>query len=95
MLTVYLYILHPTAVHTILQDLLPEGSYFRFNPHISEDFALDESRPDKLNQMQKEAQVYLENNMTKLDEVAKQLTLQKTPVQKAQDWLQLQKTLYT
>ena len=89
------YILFLAAVHTILQDLLPEGTYFRFNPTISEDFPLDESRPEKLNQMQVEAQDYLANNKNKLDEVTEQLSLPKTPFQTAQDWVKLQKKLYT
>ncbi|XP_072027477.1 uncharacterized protein [Amphiura filiformis] len=83
------------SVHTILQDLLPPGTYFRFNPTISEDFALDESRPDKLNQMQTEAQDYLSYNQKKLDQVSEQLCLPKTPFQTAQDWVKLQKLLYT
>ncbi|PIK45558.1 putative phospholipase A I [Apostichopus japonicus] len=42
------------AVHIILKDLLPAGKYFRFNPVLSEDFLLDESKPEKLEQMQKD-----------------------------------------
>ena len=85
----------PTAVHTILQDLLPSGTYFRFNPPISEDFSLDESQQEKLTHMQVEAQEYLGNNRVKLDEAAKQLGLQKTPIQKGQEWLRMQQLLHT
>ncbi|KAG7265489.1 hypothetical protein CRUP_035629 [Coryphaenoides rupestris] len=42
-------------VHTMLDGLLPAGTYFRFNPYLSEDVPLDESRLEKLDLLQAEA----------------------------------------
>ncbi|XP_010792653.1 calcium-independent phospholipase A2-gamma-like [Notothenia coriiceps] len=53
-------------VHTMLDALLPPGTYFRFNPYMSEDIPLNESRPEKLNFLKGEAESYLERNEAKL-----------------------------
>ena len=36
------------CVHTTMQDFLPKASYFRFNPYMSEDILLDETRQEKV-----------------------------------------------
>ncbi|XP_071499403.1 uncharacterized protein [Diadema antillarum] len=82
------------AVHTTLQDLLPQGSYFRFNPLLSEDFLLDENRPEKIDQLQEEAQEYVSFNELRLMQAAGVLTREKSHLQRATDWLKEKKDMY-
>ncbi|XP_033647867.1 calcium-independent phospholipase A2-gamma-like [Asterias rubens] len=79
------------SVHTVLQDLLPSGAYFRFNPSITEDFLLDENRTEKIAQMQEEARDYLELNELKMEQVSGVLSREKTRLQKLLDWVQVQR----
>ena len=54
------------SVHTMLQEFLPAGSYFRFNPYMSEDILLDENRPEKVDQLIKDSELYLRKNAEKM-----------------------------
>ncbi|NXF47029.1 PLPL8 phospholipase, partial [Oceanites oceanicus] len=76
-------------VHTMLDALLPPDTYFRFNPLMNEDIPLDESRKEKLNQLQTDGIRYLERNEEKLRKAAKILTQEKTTLQRLQDWIRL------
>lgn len=75
------------AIHAILQDLLPSSTYYRFNPYMSEDFTLDEIRPEKLRQMQLDTDMYLRKNDFKLNSCVKQLMLERQNHQKLIDWI--------
>ncbi|NWI18207.1 PLPL8 phospholipase, partial [Crypturellus soui] len=81
-------------VHTMLDALLPPDTYFRFNPLMNEDIALDENRKEKLNQLQTDGIRYLERNEEKLRKAAKILTQEKTTLQKFSDWLRLKADMY-
>lgn len=81
------------AVHTIVQDLLPTNSYFRFNPYLSEWITLDENRAEKLDQLQLDAQMYLRRNSEKFDSAVRSLLKQRGTLQRVQDWLRMQLTL--
>ncbi|XP_021400948.2 calcium-independent phospholipase A2-gamma [Lonchura striata] len=81
-------------VHTMLDALLPPDTYFRFNPLMNEDIPLDESRKEKLNQLQTDGIRYLERNEEKLRKAAKILTQEKSPLQRFQDWLRLKADMY-
>ncbi|XP_050179912.1 calcium-independent phospholipase A2-gamma [Myiozetetes cayanensis] len=81
-------------VHTMLDALLPPDTYFRFNPLMNEDIALDESRKEKLNQLQTDGIRYLERNEEKLRKAAKILTQEKTALQRLQDWMRLKADMY-
>ncbi|XP_010118846.1 PREDICTED: calcium-independent phospholipase A2-gamma [Chlamydotis macqueenii] len=81
-------------VHTMLDALLPPDTYFRFNPLMNEDIPLDESRKEKLNQLQTDGIRYLERNEEKLRKAAKILTQEKTTLQRFQDWLKLKADMY-
>ena len=59
----------------MLDALLPPNTYYRFNPYMVEEIALDESRSDKLNLLQAEGLRYLERNEDKLKKVCESLTL--------------------
>ncbi|KFP62863.1 Calcium-independent phospholipase A2-gamma [Cariama cristata] len=81
-------------VHTMLDALLPPDTYFRFNPLMNEDIPLDESRKEKLNQLQTDGIRYLERNEEKLRKAAKILTQEKTTLQRLQDWIRLKTDMY-
>ncbi|KFQ97802.1 Calcium-independent phospholipase A2-gamma [Nipponia nippon] len=81
-------------VHTMLDALLPPDTYFRFNPLMNEDIPLDESRKEKLNQLQTDGIRYLERNEEKLRKAAKILTQDKTTLQRLQDWIRLKADMY-
>lgn len=75
------------AVHTVLNDLLPPASYYRFNPYMSEEFSLDETRNDKWAQMQLDTRMYCRKNQHKLENLAFSLSKTRLPHQKAYDVL--------
>ncbi|NXP25710.1 PLPL8 phospholipase, partial [Scytalopus superciliaris] len=81
-------------VHTMLDALLPPDTYFRFNPLMNEDIPLDESRKEKLNQLQTDGIRYLERNEEKLRKAAKILTQEKSTLQRLQDWMRLKADMY-
>ncbi|KAI2647923.1 Calcium-independent phospholipase A2-gamma [Labeo rohita] len=81
-------------VHTMLDALLPPNTYFRFNPYMSEDVALDESREEKLVQMQTEGLQYLERNQEKLQRAVDELNRDKRSVQTLSEWLRLRALTY-
>ncbi|XP_064278476.1 calcium-independent phospholipase A2-gamma isoform X1 [Passer domesticus] len=81
-------------VHTMLDALLPPDTYFRFNPLMNEDIPLDESRKEKLNQLQTDGIRYLERNEEKLKKAAKILTQEKSALQRFRDWMKLKADMY-
>lgn len=81
-------------VHTMLDALLPPNTYFRFNPYMSEDVALDESRIEKLNQLQAEGVRYLERNEEKLKQAVRILSQEKSSAQGLLEWLRLKSHMY-
>uniref|UniRef100_A0A8C9FY76 Calcium-independent phospholipase A2-gamma n=1 Tax=Pavo cristatus TaxID=9049 RepID=A0A8C9FY76_PAVCR len=81
-------------VHTMLDALLPPDTYFRFNPLMNEDIPLDESRKEKLSQLQTDGIRYLERNEEKLRKAAKILTQEKSALQKFHDWIKLKADMY-
>ena len=62
----------------LLDTMDTPGVYFRFNPYMSEEFTLDENRPEKWNMMQHETSMYMRRNDYKVNMVAKQLLKPKT-----------------
>uniref|UniRef100_A0A8C6H248 Patatin-like phospholipase domain containing 8 n=1 Tax=Mus spicilegus TaxID=10103 RepID=A0A8C6H248_MUSSI len=81
-------------VHIMLDGLLPSDTYFRFNPVICENIPLDESRDEKLDQLQLEGMKYIERNDQKMKKVAKILSQEKTTLQKINDWIKLKSDMY-
>ncbi|KAM4873838.1 calcium-independent phospholipase A2-gamma isoform 3-T3 [Thomomys bottae] len=76
-------------VHIMLDGLLPPDTYFRFNPVMCENIPLDESRNEKLDQLQSEGLKYIERNEQKMKKLAKILSQEKTTLQKINDWIKL------
>ncbi|XP_024137252.1 calcium-independent phospholipase A2-gamma isoform X1 [Oryzias melastigma] len=81
-------------VHAMLDAFLPPNSYFRFNPFLNEDISMDESRQEKLNQLQAEGLRYLERNEEKIRKVAAILTREKTAAQRLTEWARLKADMY-
>lgn len=81
-------------VHTMLDALLPPDTYFRFNPYMSEDIPLDESRREKLNFLQSEGERYLCRNEDKLKKAASVLGQEKSAIQKLAEWAKLKADMY-
>ncbi|CAL9683106.1 unnamed protein product [Knipowitschia caucasica] len=81
-------------VHTMLDALLPQDTYFRFNPYMSEDIPLNESRIEKLNFLKSEAETYLERNEAKLKKAARVLGQEKGPIQRGAEWVKLKADMY-
>lgn len=81
-------------VHVMLDGLLPPDTYFRFNPVMCENIPLDESRNEKLDQLQLEGSKYIERNEEKMKKLAKILSQEKTTLQKINDWIKLKADMY-
>lgn len=81
-------------VHVMLDGLLPPDTYFRFNPVMCENIPLDESRNEKLDQLQLEGLRYIERNEKKMNKLAKILRQEKTTMQKINDWIKLKSDMY-
>lgn len=75
--------------HRLLQDLLPHRSYFRFNPTLSEWLSLDENRPEKLEQMKRDSQMYLRRNEYKIKQAATSVSKSRSSIQKVSDYAKL------
>lgn len=78
----------------MLDALLPPDTYFRFNATMSEDIALNESRPEKLNLLKGEGERYLERNEAKLRKVASVLSQEKSAIQRVAEWAKLKADMY-
>ncbi|XP_060926434.1 calcium-independent phospholipase A2-gamma [Limanda limanda] len=81
-------------VHTMLDALLPPDTYFRFNPYMSEDIPLNESRIEKLNFLKEEGARYLETNEAKLRKAASVLSQEKGAIQRLAEWAKLKTDMY-
>ncbi|XP_068163464.1 calcium-independent phospholipase A2-gamma [Antennarius striatus] len=81
-------------VHTMLDALLPPDTYFRFNPHLSEDVPMNESRLEKLNFLKSEGERYLERNQAKLRKAASVLGQEKSAIQRLAEWVKLKADMY-
>ncbi|XP_061570440.1 calcium-independent phospholipase A2-gamma [Cololabis saira] len=81
-------------VHTMLDALLPPDTYFRFNPYMSEDIPLNESREEKLNFLKSEGERYLERNDAKLRKAASVLAQEKGTIQRLAEWAKLKADMY-
>ncbi len=82
-----LFLLPFSGVHTLLDDLLSPNVYFRFNPMLSSNVTLDESRPEVLHQLQKDTQLYLDRNRPKLERLCEVLMTERSAIWKTRDWI--------
>lgn len=84
----------PAEVHAMLDAYLPPNTYYRFNPHMSEDIAMDDSRQERLRQLQAEGVRYLDRNEEKLEKVSRILTREKSSAQALAEWARLKADMY-
>lgn len=73
----------------MLSDLLPENTYFRFNPYLTEKCNIEETDPLKLEQMERDAIMYLRRNDDKFKEAAESLNKLKNIHHKLYEWVSL------
>ncbi|KAM6929003.1 calcium-independent phospholipase A2-gamma-like isoform 1-T2 [Lycodopsis pacificus] len=75
------------GVHTLLDELLAPDVYFRFNPMLNALVSLDESRPQALDQLQRDNQIYLERNRPKLARLCLVLGAERSAASRTKDWM--------
>jgi len=61
-------------VHNCISDVLSPNVYFRFNPYMSHPYSLDETQPERLSQMERDAQLYVRRNRVKFTDAARVLS---------------------
>lgn len=71
----------------MLNDLLPDHLYYRFNPYLTEHINMVEIDSNKLEQLRRDAIMYLRRNEDKFQEVAKALLRKKPFRQKVKDFV--------
>lgn len=71
----------------MLNDLLPDNRYYRFNPYLTEHISMVEIDSHKLEQLRRDAIMYLRRNEDKFQEVAKALLKKKPVQQKIKDFV--------
>lgn len=77
----------PENINIILCDLLPSKVYYRFNPYMSEEFSLDETRQEKWDVMKANTKMYMRRNDFKFNMCSSQLLKPKTSLKKAKKFL--------
>lgn len=82
-----------SAVHTMLNDLLPDHIYFRFNPYLTEMQSMVEIRPEKISLMEQDARMYIRRNEEKFQKAATVLLEKRRIQQKIADYITLQRQL--
>jgi len=77
----------------MLNDLLPEHIYFRFNPYLTEMLSMVEIRPEKISQLEQDARMYIRRNEGKFQQTAMALMKKRQIRQRLIDWITLQKQM--
>ncbi|OWR51985.1 calcium-independent phospholipase A2-gamma like protein, partial [Danaus plexippus plexippus] len=81
------------GVHLVMNDLLPPGNYYRFNPPLMEECAMDEINPEKLQNMITDTMAYIRRNQQKFEQAAAMLVRKRTTSQRIMDYLTYQSQL--
>lgn len=77
----------------MMNDLLPPGNYYRFNPPLMEECAMDEINPEKLQNMITDTMAYIRRNQHKFEQAAAMLVRKRTTSQRIMDYLTYQSQL--
>lgn len=75
----------------MLADLLPPDVYFRFNPYLTEMLNMEETDSKKLEQLERDAVMYLRRNEDKFQDAAKVLEKEKSFGYKFLDWISMKR----
>ncbi|XP_004933596.1 calcium-independent phospholipase A2-gamma [Bombyx mori] len=75
------------GVHLVVSELLPPGSYYRFNPPLMQECAMDEIDPEKLASLLTDTNDYIRRNQHKFERAAAMLTRKRGLVQRAADYV--------
>lgn len=78
----------------MLNDLLPDHVYYRFNPYLTELISMVETDSQKIEQLRRDAIMYLRRNEDKFQEVAKSLVKEKRIPQKIQDAIRTKREMW-
>lgn len=79
----------------MLNDLLPDSTYYRFNPYLTEMISMVEINELKLNQMQRDVIMYLRRNEDKFQDAAKVLMKNKSFKTRVRDYVKQKVDLYS
>lgn len=77
----------------MLSDLLPANVYYRFNPYLTEMLDIAEINPYKIEQLKRDAIMYLRRNEDKFHEAAQALNMKKSKAKHAVEWINLKKDI--
>ncbi|CAH1393072.1 unnamed protein product [Nezara viridula] len=77
------------AVHRILNDLLPDDTYFRLNPHMSRLMTMDEISELKILELEKDTKMYCRRNEDKFYDMVSKLSSSRSPLKKFKDYMNL------
>lgn len=75
------------GVHLVMNDLLPPGNYYRFNPPLMEECAMDEINPEKIQSMITDTNAYIRRNQHKFEQAAAMLVRKRTITQRVMDYV--------
>lgn len=78
----------------MLNDLLPDKVYYRFNPYLTEMLSMVELDQKKIEILERDALMYLRRNEDKFQEAAKALTQERTISQKLNDFVNCKREEY-
>ncbi len=71
----------------MLLDTMKPSTYFRFNPYMTEEFNLDEKRPEKFTLMRYETNMYMRRNEFKFNLLSKQLLKPQSKLKQVHNYL--------
>lgn len=70
----------------MLNDLLPDNVYYRFNPYLTEMLSMTETDQQKIEMLERDVIMYLRRNEDKFQAAAKALMQERSVHQKFGDW---------
>ncbi|KAK9497495.1 hypothetical protein O3M35_004201 [Rhynocoris fuscipes] len=75
------------SIHTLISDILPEGVYFRLNPHLSGMVSMDDINDERISRLEEDTNMYCRRNEEKFVEISKILVTKRSVFQQTYDKL--------